>query len=75
MTPDEVVRAAGLTAGSIPTKGKPGYMERSGCRAAAEAVLQAMAMVVAPRSMSHRDTCAVIVASSSRSLTPYGARA
>ncbi len=70
ITPDEVVRAAGFTAGSIPTKGVPGCEERREWRAAAEAVLHAMTIVVAPWSMSQPEICADMAATSSRVLDP-----
>ena len=48
MTPVFVPRAAGLTAGSIPTKETAGYSSRSREMAAAVAVLQATTMMSAP---------------------------
>ena len=47
-TPLRVVSAAGLTAGSMPTKGVSGKRRRRACRAAAEAVLQATTTSPAP---------------------------
>ncbi len=54
MAPVRLARAAGLTAGSMPTKGTPGNPARSGWRAAAEAVLQATTRTEAPHDRRNR---------------------
>ena len=53
-TPLREVSAAGLTAGSIPTKGTWGKSWRKLCRAQAEAVLHATTMILLPRASRKR---------------------
>ena len=67
MRPPGCAAAAGLTAGSMPIRGRNGYFCRSGPMAAPVAVLQAITTAFAPRAIS-RPTCTSLSARTSASL-------